>query len=786
MNNNKMPAEGMSLAPAPPGVPDGEEMHDTVGFDSESTLAVDGSMTSMKILEPKNDDMNDFLKRPVQLLVTDNNSITVVTAANFFANLAVKAKMRNNMYIQGNFTFRIMTSTQPFIYGATIISHNVPGSYGTRDEIIASGGPHVIFKPQESQSIEFTIPMVYNFPYARCDDATIAQIWQITVQPLVAWKAANDAGTVTVPLVVMGYFKDYSFAIPTPSYQSAEFKPNSVVSKGAMVVKKAAQSLKNLPVIGQYATITETAASMVGNIANLFGYSRLTNITDIQIMRTIRGGRLAPTEGLDTSNKITVTQHQEIAGDVGLNQNSPEDNISILSIAQRPMIADIFTWNTTHVNGDILYQAFVDPMWNLEYGAGVYTQRHNTPLALATLPFSRWRGTIIYTFEVISSPFHRGELRITWSPTPFFPAESTLNTTHSCVLDISNGSTVEMQVGWGRGNALTSTVGLSPSEGTSNGFLMVTVNNALSAPIAAASIKILVWMRAGDDYFVAIPNTQSLLDLVHYTQFPGYLSDYNPNTLTTLTAPAAGPTIAYQAASFQVAMKPNSHVCHINNNVNLDIPVEKICFGESVRSFRPLLSRYVRNFIFYPIPSNLNAHSLPRWPKPTEVIGTRVGYATQTYFHYLAPCFAGARGAAKYKIHTQKNTQDEIDNMQIIVSYERTSYYVGTQHVTTPPMTNPAFLQNLARQTQGALLLTPSEGIIEVETPSYNSALYTSTSSLYNTGNLGAGLLLTTTSPGSGVSTPVPFVAYVSMSPDTSFHYWAGPPIMYLWRLADA
>jgi hypothetical protein len=442
----------------------------------------------------------------------------------------------------------------------------------------------------------------------------------------------------------------------------------------------------------------------------------------------------------------------------------------------------------------------VNPNNNPIGGSG--TTRQLTNVGYATYPFQYWRGSLIYTFEVICSPFHRGQLRIEWSPSVPDNAEDTTNTVHNCVLDVKSGTKIDVHVAWAQREPWKPTTISSGASGAattdSNGMLYVKVANPLTCPLATQSIQVNVYVRAGEDYEVAVLASNNKMNLVHYTPYDvAVTSDYTNNNFGYLTTPSAGPSITYQSkmTTFGQNMDIDNTICHING-VAFDAKVSELTIGEKIKSFRPLLKRYVLNRQVSFVDNYITINVLPPFPKPTENIANLIGYANQTLQHYLIPSFAGVRGGTRYKMSfanyytTENGHYDELASaMQFHACYTNDSAYNATQALTqVVPTSLLEFQTCYGKTSQGAVLLAPGDGILEFEVPSYSpTQFYVPTSRLYTNGALGL--------PGVGVinmrGVVVPDTSYQQLchvytasTEDFNLIYYLGPPLMYLWRAA--
>lgn len=122
---------------------------------------------------------------------------------------------------------------------------------------------------------------------------------------------------------------------------------------------------------------------------------------------------------------------QETAGAGG------DDEMSIANLAGRETYYSWFEWDVNDSANTLKYQMKVTPR---VYLSGNYRsvnspaleevydaiQQHSA-MSYCSLPFTHWKGTIKYRFQIVASNFHRGKLRVVYDPT--FDALATVNST---------------------------------------------------------------------------------------------------------------------------------------------------------------------------------------------------------------------------------------------------------------------------------------------------------------------------------------------------------------------
>jgi hypothetical protein len=219
-----------------------------------------------------------------------------------------------------------------------------------------------------------------------------------------------------------------------------------------------------------------------------------------------------------------------------------------------------------------------------------------------------------FRFQVICSKYHKGRLAITYDPYGNFDALSVVETenNYTTIVDISDKTDFEIEVGWGQTTAYREHVPLLqdiPSNGAvaqstmfdtnvlnytassrtyGNGVLSVYVLNPLVVPddTIDSDIQINVLVSMGDDFQVAAPTSEYLNKLMTSERlFP---LDVVPQADVQLIDPA--PPEEKERTDSAPKQAPVAD--------RLGPWVEEACmndlyFGENIVSLRQLLKRYV-------------------------------------------------------------------------------------------------------------------------------------------------------------------------------------------------
>jgi hypothetical protein len=191
------------------------------------------------------------------------------------------------------------------------------------------------------------------------------------IQQMNSLKLGNnlDPGGLSVNITVFAWAEDVKLAVPTA--KSVAVAPSTLV-KEAKVVKlgggnskkesaettqgkatistvasafsKSFGALKNVPLIGPFATAGSIAASSISDVAKIFGYSRPVQMSDTFRYQPQPISNTAATVGAYTGERLAVDPLNEVTIDPRVGNMPAEDELTISSIASRESYLTTITW----------------------------------------------------------------------------------------------------------------------------------------------------------------------------------------------------------------------------------------------------------------------------------------------------------------------------------------------------------------------------------------------------------------------------------------------------------
>jgi hypothetical protein len=584
-----------------------ETIQETVTFHDENAGYSVGQATTHPSFVTTDDvnaaDLKSFLSRPVriQTIAYTETNVTGDFLATFnpwhlfFNTNSIKYKLNNFSFIRCNLKLKLIVNASPFYYGAAIAAYQplpnftpstIVSDTTTRQLIPYSQRPHLWMYPQNSQGGEMVLPFFYPKSWLPIKVASeFTDMGKIDVIAYAPMRSANGVVGQGMTITVYAWAEDVvlsSSTIALSMQSKDEYGDLGPVSLPATAIANAAGMLRNVPVIGKYATATQIGAGAIAKIASLFGF---TNVPVLAESKPFRPNMLPPLAAPDMGypvEKLTLDSKNELSIDPCILGIPNEDELNIVNFVTKDSYYFQTTWATTDVVDTILAYCRVTPFTYDTLAHVDNSKVYYTPMAYVTNLFQSWRGDIIYSFKIIKSPFHRGRLRISYDPlgdalNNLVTTADTSSVVFTQIIDLGTDDLVEMRIPYqqaltwlqtNRGDQLanipystSTTPTFNVNNEFDNGCWTVRVMNVLSAPVATAPISILVSVRAADNFEFANPI-------------------------------AVRDTVKPFAVQSRDEIETPDITANMGNSISgLESERSLVNFGEAVRSLRPLMRR---------------------------------------------------------------------------------------------------------------------------------------------------------------------------------------------------
>ncbi len=814
-------------------------------------------------------ELAEFLSRPVLI---NTQTVTLATAkgplgifrpwSDFFSDSVIKNKLQNYAYIRCKLHVKTVINSSPFYYGSVLYSYVpgdqfcsnaqlspvFPGGISPSDNtsiVTASQLPHYWVFPQTSQGGEMVLPFFFHKTYADLtvgngDLYNMGTFYKWLVQP---FRAANGQASGSVTIQTYAWATDVLLHAPTVRAAMQSGKKDEYgtgfVSKPASAVATALGYLKDVPVIGKYALASSMVSSTVGKIASLFGYTNLPNLENVHYFKPSAAPHFASSDISVPFDKISLDPKTELSIDPTIHGLDGTDELSLKHLLGKESYLCEFDWTSSDAVDALNFAAAVTPRLYERNGTTNPPTQFETPISYFSRMFQFWRGDIIFRFRFICSPYHKGRIRLTYDPrgdiTNVVPDYTSV---FNQVVDIGTVQDIEIRVPymqsvawlntdyqnwsnyrWATAGTATTPSAIQYSNMYNNGVITWRVVTQLTGPTATNTITCQVFVRAAENFEVAVP--VALQNYSPYVTQSKIVKQSGEDNMGSLENPL------HIVAGNDVAMPPRSRYL--------------INFGENIVSLRKLLRRtgYHSTVNYYDTgnnPGKFNILSVRHNRLPellgydtTNGLGNYKGVITtgtsfncnlirNTPFTWLFPCFAASRGSINWHHvwNSQASTTSNQTPYSIPTIYKLSAGRLNINTITagTFGLTNNVITltnnygnsnQYLTRYDQGVegnspagqLVTTPEiNKVVSFVAPNYNQYKFNWCMRANSTGNgrnIGENLDVGTTNDNYGSTARIlgsvggtsPFNVYThidkyfSVGADFTFMYFLCVPPMY-------
>jgi len=807
------PQDDTTIAAAP-------SEHDIVTFDSlapvdESDLAPSTpSIRDLVVPGANAGPFDSFLMRPTRIYTTTWTAgafaeVNIDPWTLFLNSPMVASLIFRYKALRGDLHLKIQINGTPFHYGLLVAAYQ-PGYNKSRK---ISGNvfqlttcPHALINAATSNTAEFCCPMILPEAYIDLTREEYASCGTLSLASLVDLNSAS--GTVdAITVNIYAHLINPILSVPIQNLVPRVFVPQ--MSEGTQASKEGfisgplrlasrwAGYLTTVPTIGPYATAASSFASSASDFAKFFGYSRPRDLTVARTITKTLAGNMANTDGVDNSASLAVMQDQTLSIDPRIFGNSDgADELSIQAIAGKWSCVKSVAWPVGSSTNTVLYSDTVNPGIGALATAPGNKPNVLSPLYFASIPFRFWSGSIEIKIQIIASKYHRGRLRFQWDPAFNTVGTGEINTTFNHILEVSDTKTHTFQIPWVQPTAYADMKeAYAASVGSDgNGAFSLIVQNELTSPEAVNDAYILIWVRAGPDYKLAVP-----------TDKYAYTSNY------------------VRQGDHSIADTEIENEVHAFFDVKNFDQFHDVFVGDPVVSFRPLMKRYVHTITLAPFGEPALAvnksfsmkYSLPIYPMEPGSLPYGNGlFATTgawddanlcstTLFNYLGNAFLGKRGSYRYKAVTTIDpsfhgviTASRTDSDQVHFDSRNcgNADHGGVQVATMDSSVygNPVSAGHLFQAgAQLGYLNSNEEKALEYEVPFYSSRKFCTNAQDYNSPlgiGPGCGHSLTvsihkTATPNSATNIVNAFATtlYCAAGEDFTMGVWRGIAIPYVY-----
>jgi len=711
----------------------------------------------------------DYLQRPIR--VTDG-SWSTSQAANtelFSFSLPEDAISTSDMFankMQGFLGFRakacvkVQINAQRFQQGRLLL-HYVPNGQvqKLRESIIMQNltlktqTPRVEIDCSTTTSAILEMPYVSPYTHFNFQDYTgpIGNFHMCVYSPLVSTASSTVSYTVWV------WFEDIELSFPTYEFtpQAEVFRPQGIseavtsagravasvvgvgsiseaelaktgpgpVGRVAATVSAAADALTSVPMLAPFAKPASWIASIVGGLANVFGWSNPNNNTPSSKISVEAFNHVQNVDGLDNAKKLALFADNAVDVLPGFSGTNT-DEMAIAHVARIPCFISNFSWSESQAVDTVVTSmplALTELCTNATISDGTtnHTVTSFAPMSYVANAFRYWRGSVTFTFKVIKTEFHSGRLQFSYAP-GFTGSYNALqaNYTYREVFDLRYSNEFSVTIPYAHTRPYAEFAEIL-------GTWWLTVAVPLVSPDTVYNaLDILLEVSAGPDFEVAAPDDLKYVPVAVYTsQSEEFVPQLGENEATD-----EGEATRSDAYSPLATSDLNSG----------GLASAAACIGERILSLRTLLKRHsilmtfsstsiVPSPILNIVPTNI---MIPTFPPGSPITYTGNynpnGYAATPHlgvdlFSYFGGMYMFRRGGTRIRMYNECDATVGL-NSSPIRAYYNTSY-------STTPFTIDANVfptgSGTIVQCSPAIQSVINTGGIELECPQYTTTIST-------------------------------------------------------------
>lgn len=529
-------------------------------FVDTSKITVENSRNNMHTLpiQPFPDiSLKDFLQRPYPLAAyewTSTSALEIYTPWETLLGLQpVICKAQNFAYMKAKMRISFKINGTGQHYGR-LIAFWVPLGAGTISVFTTNNTSlhHITLSPTSSDTQEMMIPFIYPEYYyplgalnGRSDLPDPYDYGKIYLYPLVPLQTVGST-IPTVNITIWANFEEIELMGPIEEFNEDVTKAKQVIaarkrkkeSKYSTLpyvatphsfegfLKSAANVVEGIPkTIAKVATSVEPVLDVGASVAR--GAMLLDKPNDCQASQHVRleYPDVTHVEGLSDVKSLGLRQANCVQPAYDLTGGSPND-MDISHVIQTPGVLDIISFTSTDVPGNMLAAYPMSPAtakWDVSSTNFISQPTFLSDMAVL---FKNWRGSLRFKFDIVSSAFHSGRLRIFFSPgtvvntTLTFDEIAQSSNTVNAIVDVKTDSELSLAVPWVMSKPLLNTDWSPLNQDWSFGTLYVQVVNPLSSVQTPVNpVNIIVWVSAGSDFQFVYPQLESTLLLKNREKF---------------------------------------------------------------------------------------------------------------------------------------------------------------------------------------------------------------------------------------------------------------------------
>jgi len=515
------------------------------------------------------------------------------------------------------------------------------------------------------QDFVFTIPIPTNLDYMDITgeyetDGTgyfFNQYGDLLLRPINTLLTSSDS-TAPINITVFARLVDYELSIPT-TISAANLTPqsgdgdevekvvNGKISSRATALARRLSNFNNIPTIGPWTRATSLALQGAGTLAALMGYSRPDTENAPVMYKDVQMSNLASTTTPRACRVLSVDHKQQLTIGPEVMESSNRDPLVLDSIARNKSYVTSFDWNVGGIPNTMLHNFRVTPMNFIDNADG---SKQLSAAAAAFLPYTYWRGTVVYEIQVVKNKFHMGKFAVCYDPR-YFAQETDATAAiraptslaSSRIYNVSEIDRIRVVIHHGQPVGFLETT--SPGLFNESDIHRATKFNSVNAQQFNGTLGIyhVTDLTSASDSVPVRFNVYSYALDCQAAQPDDQFGFYSYHTQDGIKYANYEPLNGTETDGITDVFEVNKR----SDNPHLT----DMYFGESIRSLRPLSKRFITHrairagFNQGPDDFGFLRISVPMYGNTRGAIAGEIGMCNNTVAKYLSMMFAAYRGS---------------------------------------------------------------------------------------------------------------------------------------------
>jgi hypothetical protein len=322
---------------------------------------------------------------------------------------------------------------------------------GMRKLVPISQRQHVRLYPNINSGGSLILPFIFPHEYVPIDKNflsvngvtnTAVDMGELRFDSVGNLTFLGDNAPDAVDITVMASLEsDYELAGPTVYLQSGE------AHGGSKIGKSVPSNPKGSSWMGMVSSYGPT-------VARLMGFTNPPLLTDVPSVRIQNLPNLGNSQ-LSTRDEVLALHPETTLSSLNESLGGSESEMLISNLVEKESVITAFFWKAIGTNsntGSVLFDGYVHPCMSPTAvrtgGSGsTYDQVFPIPMDWVAQAFRAWRGDITYSFEIVTTAFQKGRLKVSFEPSGDYGlVTDSVGINYTKILDINDGCKFDFTV----------------------------------------------------------------------------------------------------------------------------------------------------------------------------------------------------------------------------------------------------------------------------------------------------------------------------------------------------